>query len=181
MSSEYLNNKAFEKIIMKYQNAQRKKKKIQILKNEIEWQKNNSKKLKNPLSICDSISNEAEQEYKDAQMILATAFYTLSNNIVRYAKFSHIDDDDAIQEGVLICFERAEKFDPQKGKAFNYLTTCILNHFRQLWRSARNYNDLKRRYGDIIKIKLGFDVITRNKESPNSEYDNNFDSFYQKR
>jgi hypothetical protein len=181
MSNEYLNNKAFERIIIKYQNAQRKKQKIKILKEEIEWQKNNAKKLKNPLCISDALSIEAEEEYKEAQSILATAFYTLSNNIVRYAKFSHIDDDDAVQEGVLICFERAEKFDPKKGKAFNYLTTCILNHFRQLWRSARNYNDLKRRYSDIIKIKLGFDVVTRNKDGGSGDYDNNFENFYRKR
>ena len=113
-------------------------------------------------------------------LILAQAFYTLSNNIVRYAKFSHIDDDDAVQEGVLICFERSEKFDPQKGKAFNYMTTCILNHFRQLWRSARNYHDLKRRYSDIIKIKLGFEVITKGKEKIDYN-DSSSDTFYRKR
>lgn len=181
MSSEYLNNKAFESIIIKYQNAQRKKQKLQILQREILWQKINSKKVKNPLKFDENQIQIAEQEYSEAQGILAQAFYTLSNNIVRYAKFSHIDDDDAIQEGVLICFERSEKFDPQKGKAFNYMTTCILNHFRQLWRSARNYHDLKRRYGDIIKIKLGFDVVTKSKDNGMENYDNSGDTFYRKR
>ncbi len=179
MSSEYLNNKSFELIIIKYQNAQRKKKKYEILRKEIEWQKENSKILQNPLTFNENAEAQADSEYKDAQSILAMAFYTLSNNIVRYAKFSHIDDDDAVQEGVLTCFERSEKFDPKKGKAFNYMTTCILNHFRQLWRSARNYQELKRRYSDIIKIKIGFDVITKKKESP--DYNNNNDEFYKKR
>jgi DNA-directed RNA polymerase specialized sigma subunit len=179
MSSEYLNNKSFERIIIQYQNAQRKKKKFEILSKEIEWQKENSKVVKNPLNICKNKVEETNKEYNEAQSILAQAFYTLSNNIVRYAKFSHLDDDDAVQEGVLICFERSEKFDPKKGKAFNYMTTCILNHFRQLWRSAKNYNELKRRYSDIVKIKLGFEIVTKGKE--NNHHSNNVDEFYKKR
>ncbi len=181
MSSEYLNNKAFELIIIKYQNAQRKKQKLEVLQKEILWQKINGRNIKNPLKFDEDQIKIAEKEYSEAQSILAQAFYTLSNNIVRYAKFSHIDDDDAIQEGVLICFERSEKFDPQKGKAFNYMTTCILNHFRQLWRSARNYHDLKRRYSDIIKIKLGFEVVTKGKEKNIENYDSSSDTFYRKR
>jgi DNA-directed RNA polymerase specialized sigma subunit len=179
MSSEYLNNKSFEKIIIKYQNAQRKRKKFEILIKEIQWQKENSNSIKNPLSICTIKVNEAHQEYSEAQSILAQAFYTLSNNIVRYAKFSHIDDDDAVQEGVLICFERSEKFDPKKGKAFNYMTTCILNHFRQLWRSAKNYHELKRRYSDIVKIKLGYEIVTKGKE--NTSNSSHMEEFYKKR
>ena len=93
-------------------------------------------------------------EYQEAQDQLAIAFYTLSENIVRYAKFNLIDQDDAVQEGVMICFEKIDRFDPDKGKAFNYMTTCILNHFRQLYRTARNYNELKRKYLDFIQIQL---------------------------
>ena len=154
MSSEYLNNKSFESIIIKYQNAQRKKLKLEILQKEILWQRLNSKKIRNPLQFDQKQIEEANREYSEAQSILAQAFYTLSNNIVRYAKFSHIDDDDAVQEGVLICFERSEKFDPKKGKAFNYMTTCVLNHFRQLYRTARNYNELKRKYLDFVQLQF---------------------------
>jgi DNA-directed RNA polymerase specialized sigma subunit len=69
--------------------------------------------------------------------------------------------DDAIQEGVLICFEKIDRFDPRKGKAFNYMTTCILNHYRQLYRSARNYNELKKKY--MVYLSDKFDcVIMRN-------------------
>ena len=91
--------------------------------------------------------------YVEMQRQLAMAFYTLSENIVRYAKFNLIDQDDAIQEGVMICFEKIDRFDPQKGKAFNYMTTCILNHFRQMYRTARNYNELKKRYLDFMQIQ----------------------------
>lgn len=105
--------------------------------------------------------NESCVNFKDFQNQLAYAFYILAENITNYAKFSGIDVDDAIQEGVLICFEKIDRFDPRKGKAFNYMTTCILNHYRQLYRSARNYNELKKKY--MIYLSDKFDsVVTRN-------------------
>jgi DNA-directed RNA polymerase specialized sigma subunit len=88
----------------------------------------------------------------------------LSENIANYAKFSGIDIDDAIQEGVLICFEKINRFDPRKGKAFNYMTTCILNHFRQLYRSARNYNELKKRYQNFLSDKFETMIIRNGRE-----------------
>lgn len=178
MSTEYLNNKSFEIIIIKYQQAQRAKQRLLFLQKDIEAQKLNAKNIKSPLVVEAHEFAQAEYDYAEAQKILATAFYTLSQNIVRYAKFSHIDEDDAVQEGVLICFERAEKFDPAKGKAFNYMTTCILNHFRQLWRSARNYQELKKRYNDIIQIKLGLDAVNRRKDKIHGK---NFDKYYDRR
>jgi len=161
MSHEYLNNKSFETIIIRFQNAKRKQKKFEFLKVDIETQKIKLKSkntVKVELVVSDSDVIAAYDEFRASQKILAEAFYTLSKNIVRYAKFSNIDEDDAIQEGVLICFERVEKFDPTKGKAFNYLTTCILNHFRQLWRTAKNYNELKKKYGKLFQLKLGMPV-----------------------
>ena len=178
MSTEYLNNKSFEIIIIKYQKAQRAKQRLNFLQKDIEMQKQISKNLKCPLVVDESEIKNAELDYAEAQKILATAFYTLSQNIVRYAKFSHIDEDDAVQEGVLICFERAEKFDPAKGKAFNYMTTCILNHFRQLWRSARNYQELKKRYNELQQIRFGMDLMNRRKDKT---YSKNFDKYYETR
>jgi DNA-directed RNA polymerase specialized sigma subunit len=175
MSNEYLNNKSFEIIIIKYQEAQRMKQKLQLLQQDIVHQLQYSKNIRKPLKVEQQEISDAENAWVEAQKILATAFYTLSQNIVRYAKFSNIDEDDAVQEGVLICFERAEKFDPAKGKAFNYMTTCILNHFRQLWRSARNYQELKKRYSDIIQVKLGMDFINKRKDRISSK---NFDRYH---
>ena len=167
MSNEYLNNKSFETIIIRFQNAKRKQKKFEFLKGDIETQKIKAK-VKNTIKIHLEVSNEEiaknYDEYISSQKILADAFYTLSKNIVRYAKFSNIDEDDATQEGVLICFERVEKFDPTKGKAFNYLTTCILNHFRQLWRTAKNYNELKKKYGRLFQLKAGMPIYNKRKE-----------------
>ena len=106
---------------------------------------------------------EALATYEESQQQLASAFYTLSENIVRYAKFNLIDADDAVQEGVMICFEKIEKFNPIKGKAFNYFTTCVLNHYRQLYRSARNYNELKRKYLDFLNFCESRTIIKNGK------------------
>lgn len=167
MSSEYLNNKSFESIIIRFQTAKKQQNKFKILLEDFNTQliKIQSKScMIIPLILEQSELSQASTDLTSAQKILAEAFYTLSKNIVRYAKFSNIDEDDAIQEGVLICFERVEKFDPSKGKAFNYMTTCILNHFRQLWRTAKNYNELKKKYSKIFAIKNGNPVMTGRKK-----------------
>jgi hypothetical protein len=172
MSSEYLNNKSFETVIIRFQTAKKQQNKFNILLEDVTYQNSKTKtknSIKVPLIISSEDTNRAAIELTAAQKILADLFYTLSKNIVRYAKFTNIDEDDAVQEGVLICFERVEKFDPTKGKAFNYLTTCILNHFRQLWRTAKNYNELKKKYSKIFAIKNGIIVgLGRKREKKKS-------------
>jgi hypothetical protein len=121
--------------------------------------------LKQPaLEESERLYKEACNNFKEFQNQLAHAFYILSENIANYAKFGGIDIDDAIQEGVLICFEKINRFDPRKGKAFNYMTTCILNHFRQLYRSARNYNELKKRYQIFLSDRFESAFIRNGKE-----------------
>lgn len=118
---EYLNNKVFENIILEYK---------------------------------DCIVNQTprtSEVFIDIQLELTKAFYSISKNLIRKYKFSNVDRDDALQEGVLICFEKIERFDPTLGsKAFNFCTTIILNHFRQLYRYAKNQSDLKKRYQQHI-------------------------------
>lgn len=139
MGEEYLNNKNLEKIILLFQKAKRDKNLYYFLSEDLKKRDHNIDYIK--LKVEDINKN-----YEQIQKSLAYAFYLLTNNIVRYAKFNLIDQDDAVQEGVLICFEKLDKFDPRFGKAFNYMTTCILNHFKQLYRSAKNYNELKRKF-----------------------------------
>lgn len=158
MTTEYLNNKVFERIIERYQSSKKNKAKYKLILEDYS-ETITRKKSKNvdftteekKFKEIDLSFRNICHEHLDSQKELATAFYTLSENIVRYAKFNLIDIDDAVQEGVMICFEKIETFDPDKGKAFNYMTTCILNHFRQLWRTARSYNDFKRRYHDYLQ------------------------------
>lgn len=130
MGTQYLNNKEFEETIERFLVAKR----------------------STEPDVC---------EFKDAQRNLADAFYLLAENIIRAFNFQLIDKDDALQEGVMICFEKIDRYNPnhvgkngQKSKAFNYMTTCCLNHYRQLYRTAKNYIELKKRYQEFISKKV---------------------------
>lgn len=151
MASEYLNNKAFESIISKFQEAKRERIRCEMILEDFRDRERRRGHTDSRMSHRTDGLQDLTSRFHLAQSDLATAFYVLSENIVRYAKFNLIDTDDAVQEGVLICFEKIDRFDPSKGKAFNYMTTCILNHFRQLYRTARNYNELKRKYHDFLR------------------------------
>lgn len=159
MANEYLNNKNFEALISKFIRIKKSKVKYETLFEEInETELRVSVRKKHEKPECwEEVEREFKsylQQYQDLQKDLTIAFYLLSENIVRYRKFNLIDPDDAIQEGVLICFEKVDRFDPSKGKAFNYMTTCIINHFRQLYRTARNYNELKRKYHEHLSVTI---------------------------
>jgi hypothetical protein len=184
MSTEYLNNRIFEGIIARFQ----KSKKLRARHEFILEFLNDVCVRKSIRKVDDTKENKlieeynisyttASQEFTEAQKNLASAFYTLSENIVRYAKFNLIDIDDAVQEGVMICFDKMDRFVPKKGKAFNYFTTCILNHFRQLYRTARNYNELKKKYHDFLCIQMSSSLIKNGRDLPygRSEKSNRYD------
>jgi hypothetical protein len=174
LASEYLNNKTFESIIKSFQFYKRQRVKHQFIHEDIEQTYNrrilkyqdDSKKEHLEKTLKDY--EESEASFKEYQDQLAYAFYVLSENIANWAKFNGIDMDDAVQEGVLICFEKIDRFDPRKGKAFNYMSTCILNHFRQLYRSARNYNELKKRYRGFLQERFDQIVIRNGIEQSNN-------------
>lgn len=166
MASEYLNNKNLEKVIISFQKSKRLRTMYSYLLNNINEQKTRNKEPDSWLHVKTEHQKTIEN-YNEIQKNLATAFYTLSENIVRYAKFNLIDPDDSVQEGVLICFEKLDRFDPRYGKAFNYMTTCILNHFKQLYRSARNYTELKKKYLDHISKEIQNEI--NYSRTPNSK------------
>jgi len=173
MSSEYLNNKVFETTISTFQKSKRDIFKYELLLEDFEGTierkslRNSLEDLEWDLKMLSKAKSNQEYHksiHRESQNKLAFAFYTLSENIVKYAKFNLIDEDDAIQEGVMTCFEKIDRFDPRKGKAFNYMTTCILNHFRQMYRTVRNYNEFKKRYHDHLQNKVLSTFMKNGKE-----------------
>lgn len=160
--NEYLNNKTFEGLIKSFQDSKRTATMTKMVISEIletierkKHRKIDASANKSRLENKKTILAKSQEDHHESKQKLAIAFFTLSENIVRYAKFQLIDADDAIQEGVMICFDKIDRFDSRKGKAFNYMTTCILNHFRQLYRTARNYNELKRKYLNHVQFLEG--------------------------
>ena len=148
MATEYLNNKAFTAMIHRFRDAKEK------------LEKSNSKKNK--------------KEFEESQLELATAFYTLANNIIRAFKFNMIDKDDALQEGVLICFDKLHRFDENRGNCFAFFTQIQCNHYKQLYRTAKNYNELKVRYLKhiISKNKEMSKIKSRKKHNNHKKYEN---------
>lgn len=169
--TEYLNNKAFEIIILRFQKFEKQKEKFLYLLEDLKESKerkivkNENIDKKNLLiEQNESKLSEIDKLYKTAKDDLAFAFKTLAENIAGYAKFSYIEHDDAVQEGVIICLEKVNRFNPNKGKAFNYMTTCILNQYRQTHRNSKNYNELKRRFHDFLNLKIYKTVIRNGKD-----------------
>lgn len=89
------------------------------------------------------IKNKNDEDMKNE---ITLCFYLLAENIIKAFNFRLIDKEDALQEGVLICFSKLFMFNSSKGKAFNWFTTIILNHYRQLYRSCKNDINLKKKY-----------------------------------
>lgn len=161
MANEYLNNEDFESVIRSFQFYKRQKVKHEQIVEDLK-QTHERRQLKYQDDEKSSDYLKAEEKYQEVcqnlsecQEKLAYSFYVLCENIAQYsfAKGLVKDVDEAIQEGVVICLEKVDRFNPnyigkngQKAKAFNYMTTCIFNHFRQMFRSFRNYNELKKRY-----------------------------------
>jgi hypothetical protein len=51
-----------------------------------------------------------------------------------------------IRELVCFAFLKIDRYDPAKGKAFNFFTTIMLGWLRQVYRTKRNYAELKEKY-----------------------------------
>lgn len=145
--TEYLNNKTFESIILKFQQSKKQLKKYQFLLEDFDTSvKNLEKKNKTTdLPPVKELLSEAYKNFKQVENDITESFYILSSNVYKYKKFN-LDIDDAVQEGVLACFDKIDRFNPVYGKAFSYLTTCIINHMRQMYRSIKSYNDFKKKY-----------------------------------
>jgi hypothetical protein len=172
MTNEYINNSTLEKNITQFQNAKRMKARCLLVIEDLNGtirrkakRKVDSTKNKEMLHIFQTIYTQANATYLEAELKLASDFFLLSENLTRYFKFHLIEPDDAVQEGVMICFEKIDRFIPTKGKAFNYMTTCVANHFRQLHRTSKNYNELKKKFFTFKQTCDGKTIIKNGKET----------------
>ena len=182
LSNQYLDNVIFESIIERYQQTKREKARFELVVEDMKGAVERARRRKDQecghatgLATARANLDRVIREYKICQNELAAQFYILSESIVAWRKFSLIDGEDAVQDGAVICLEKIDRFDPSKGSAFNYLTTCVLNHFRQLWRSARNYNELKIKYQDFLCSAFE-SFVARNLRERINQARNNSDS-----
>jgi DNA-directed RNA polymerase specialized sigma subunit len=71
---------------------------------------------------------------------LMSMFDKLISNIIDSFGFN-VDKDDAKQECFVLILKTLKNFNPQKGKAFNFFTTIILNNLKLLYTKNKKYNE----------------------------------------
>lgn len=81
------------------------------------------------------LKNPDEHEEKLFQM-----FDLLINRILD-GYFYNGDREDAQQECFLLVIKRLKKFNTDRGSAFNFFTTIIINHLRHLYSKDRRYSE----------------------------------------
>lgn len=165
MATEYLNNKYLETVIVNFLELRKIKLRFEMIIEDLDFSiKNKETKVNHDYDFYKKEYEKYKKEYEKSQEDLTTAFYVLSQNLARYAKDIIIDMDDTIQEGVLTCLLKIDKFKPGKGKAFSYFTSVILNNSKQMYRSYKVYKLLKERYKDFLTSKSGETIIKNGRE-----------------
>ncbi len=161
----YLDNKLFEANIVAFKQLKRDKLRCEMLLEDLQGRSDR------PSALGDKRREHARLaiEYGRIYALLAADILLLAQNIIGYKKFANVDYDDAVQEFVLLCLEKVDCFDPtyvsvktgKKAKAFNYMTTCIFNHYKQLYRYSKNYLEMKRRLHDWLYAQSGHGRMRR--------------------
>jgi Sigma-70 region 2 len=147
---EYLNNAYFENLITEYQISTRRivrtKRYVGTLRRK--GYHGNAAIVRDARRKNDA----AQNRHKIIGNDLAIAFDLLARNIIKSANWKLVDQDDAIQDCVLLAFEKVMRFDPERGAAFNYFSTVQWNRLKQSYRSGVNYLKLKERVIAIQKF-----------------------------
>lgn len=79
---------------------------------------------------------------------LVSMLELLINNILMTFKFN-VDYDDARQECFVLCLKVLKNFTKEKGSAFNYFTTVIVNNLRLIYTKNKKYNLKITRYREL--------------------------------
>tara|TARA_R110000824_G_scaffold57618_1_gene156701 strand:+ start:270 stop:662 length:393 start_codon:yes stop_codon:yes gene_type:complete len=72
----------------------------------------------------------------------------LITNILMSFKFN-VDFDDAKQECFLLVFKTLKNFNVEKGSAFNYFTTVIVNNLKLMFTKNKKYREKILKYQEI--------------------------------
>ena len=85
--------------------------------------------------ILKYLENQKEHEAELMEM-----FDKLISNIIDSFGFK-MEKDDARQECFFLVLKTLKNFNPNKGKAFNFFTTIILNNLKLLFTKNKKYNE----------------------------------------
>lgn len=71
---------------------------------------------------------------------LMEMFRLLIQNIMDGFNFK-VDKEDAMQDCYVLILKTLKNFNPDKGKAFNYMTTVIVNNLRLVYSKNKRYKE----------------------------------------
>jgi len=102
------------------------------------------------------VRDHKEDPSVDTMGAVFEALWTLAGNILKIAKFSGLEKalkskTNTLSYMVACAFVKMDKYDPDKGAAFNYFTTVMLCWIRQTYRHHKKYAELKAKYEEKIK------------------------------
>ena len=80
------------------------------------------------------------ENQKEHEVELMEMFDKLISNIIDSFGFK-MEKDDARQECFFLVLRTLKNFNPNKGKAFNFFTTIILNNLKLLFTKHKKYNE----------------------------------------
>jgi|TARA_R110002020_G_scaffold80048_2_gene200006 DNA-directed RNA polymerase specialized sigma subunit len=89
---------------------------------------------------------------RDNEEELMAMFDLLIVNILNGFNFA-VDEDDAKQETFLLILKILKNFSSEKGSAFNYFTTSIMNNLRLIYTKNKKHTEKINRY---IEYKTGY-------------------------
>jgi DNA-directed RNA polymerase specialized sigma subunit len=88
------------------------------------------------------------QENEKYEEELMELFDLLITNIIESFKFN-IEKDDAKQECFLLILKTLKNFNPNRGSAFNYFTTVIVNNLKLLYTKNKKYEKKIEEYSEL--------------------------------
>jgi len=78
-------------------------------------------------------------------------------NIFQSFGFTKLEFDDVKQECLLLAIIKLSNFNSDKGSAFNYFTTVIVNNMRFLYTKEKKYNEKSSQY----LVDVGNNILDR--------------------
>lgn len=98
----------------------------------------------------ENVIRNYQENPKEFEEEFIRLFSLLITNIFRSFNFTKVEEEDAYQECFLLVLKKIENFSSDKGPAFNYFTTVILNNMRYLYTKEKRHIEKILQY---IKIK----------------------------
>ena len=88
------------------------------------------------------------QDNKEHEDELIRLFDILISNILDSFNF-RVDLEDAKQDCFVLILKTLKNFTPDKGSAFNYFTTVIVNNCKLVYTKDKRYREKLEKYADI--------------------------------